>query len=148
MPRSERPPRPRRAVVLLPRVYDLASRGLLGLVFLSSGVNRLIESGPFVEALSGAGLPVPEALNLATATVELVGATCIVLGLRVWAASMALALYTLPFAFVLHALPAQENTAQGLLFARELAVTGGLILLAGVHRDDPRGDHSGESSAG
>ena len=33
----------------------------------------------------------------------------------------------------------------GLLFARELAVAGGLILLAGVHREDPRRPVLGES---
>jgi uncharacterized membrane protein YphA (DoxX/SURF4 family) len=138
MPRSTRRFADRRTVVL-PRPYDLAARGLVALVFFASGVNRVFEPAPAVEALSGAGLPAPEVLNAATAAVELVGAACLVLGLRVWAAALALALYLIPFAFVLHALPAQENALHGLLFARELAIVGALVLIAGVHRTDPRG---------
>ena len=145
MPREFGPPRRRRRVVLLPRVYDLIARGLIALVFVGSGVRRLTDAGGPVEALAGAGLPAPEALNAVTAVLDIVGGTCLLLGFRVWLVAMAMALYVVPFAFVLHALPGKENAMHGLLFARELAVAGGLILLAGVHREDPRRPVLGEA---
>ncbi|MFN2432397.1 MAG: DoxX family protein [Gemmatimonadota bacterium] len=126
--------RPRR----MPPAYDAIARALLALPFLASGASRLLDARPFVEALSGAGLVFPDEINYVSAAVELAGALCLVLRVRVWVASTALYLYLLPFAFVLHGLPAQESAAHGLLLARDLAVAGGLVLLAGVHRHDRR----------
>ncbi len=120
--------------VRVPAAYDRAGRALLAIPFLDAGAGRLLAPQPFIEALSGAGLPFAVGLNYASAAVELAGGVLLVVGVQVWAAALALFLYTLPVAFVLQGLPAQESPAHGSGLARSLAIAGGLLLAAAIHR--------------
>lgn len=123
----------------IPRVYDAAGRVLLALPFLSAGVVRLARSTRSIEELAGAGLAFPAVLNYAFAAVELAGGMSLALGYRVWAAAVALIVYLLPLTFLVNVLPAHEHPSQLLRLLRDLAVAGGLVLAAGLHRR-PAGD--------
>jgi len=120
----------------IPLAYDLGARALLALPFLAWGLWRLTAAEAAIEALSGAGLAFPGAINYASAGIELMGGVFLVLGFQVWATAAVLILYLLPVTFLVHGLPAHEDPAQALQVLRDLALAGGLLLLAGVHRRD------------
>lgn len=118
----------------LPFAYDLVGRALLALPFLSAGLSRLLHPQAAIETLSGAGLAYPEALSYAAAAIELIGGACVLIGFQVWTACVALVVYLVPATFVLHGLPAHESPAHAGEALRGMAIAGGLLLLAGVHR--------------
>lgn len=131
---SPSPVTPRALALRVPPAYDRAGRALLAIPFLDAGAGRLLAPQPFIEAFSGAGLPFAAGLNYASAVVELAGGALLVVGVQVWAAALALFLYTLPVTFVLQGLPAQESGTHASALARSLAIAGGLLLAAAIHR--------------
>ncbi|HEY7460868.1 MAG TPA: DoxX family membrane protein [Gemmatimonadota bacterium] len=122
----------------LPALYALASRGLVALFFFGDGLLKVVRPDRAVEGLSGMGLSFPVELNYLGAVIEIGGALCLLTDVRVWAASLLLALYLLSASFLKHVPVANAQPAQLLEVLRDAAVAGGLILLAGVHRHGRR----------
>jgi uncharacterized membrane protein YphA (DoxX/SURF4 family) len=123
----------------VPALYDRLSRGLYAAFFLIDGLAKIVHSERAIEGLSGMGLGYPELLNYAGAAIELAGALCLLTGFQVWAAALVLALYKLPASFLTYAATARVHPSHLLLLFRDLAFAGGLVLLAGLHRQPRRG---------
>ena len=124
---------PRMITTLLDsRVLWFLARLLLAVVFLSSGLAKLLAWDNSVAEMQAAGLQPPVLFNIASAVVLLGGALCLLLDRLLWLGSGALAVFMLLTIVIVHTFwkhGAEQQLA--LFFALEhLSVVGGLICAA------------------
>jgi putative oxidoreductase len=112
----------------------LVGRILLAAMFVVSGYGKI---GPgfagTVGYINSVGLPLPQALAVAAIILELVAGIALIVGFKTRWAALALALFCLATAFLFHnywAMPAAQQAMQQILFMKDLAIAGGLLLLA------------------
>lgn len=111
-------------------------RILLALMFVLSGFDKLTNvqgTAGYITAV--AGLPLPAVLAVLAGLLELVAGLAIVTGFAARWAALALAAFTLVASFLFHpfwTVPAEQQMVQQLLFMKNLAVTGGLLILAAL----------------
>lgn len=110
---------PNNSVLLLGRI-------LLAVLFIVSGYGKLV-GGPanFAGALGHMGFPAPLFFAWATTALEFLGGLAILVGVATRPVAVALALFCLATAFVVH-LPADQMTP----FMKNLGLAGGFLLLA------------------
>lgn len=112
---------------------SLLGRLLLAALFLPAGIGKLTGFSGTIGYISSAGLPFPELGAVAALLVEVLGSVALVIGLGTRPAALALAVFTLVASFFFHgywAVPADQQTVQQLLFFKNVAVAGGLLILA------------------
>ena len=111
----------------------LAGRILLGLLFVFSGLAKILGFHGTVGYIAAKGLPMPETAAVITILVELGGGLCVMSGFHSRVAAVGLAVFTLLAALIFHnfwaAAPAQFN-AQYVNFMKNVSITGGMLLLA------------------
>jgi putative oxidoreductase len=110
----------------------VAARVLLALMFILAGYSKFTGLEGTAGYIASKGLPLATLLAFGAATLELVGGLALALGLQARVAAGALALFTLVATFVFHnfwALPADQAFVQQLMFMKNLAVTGGLLMV-------------------
>jgi putative oxidoreductase len=113
----------------------LAGRLLLAAVFLPAGIAKLGDLAGNIAYTASGGLPgwfVFPALAL-----EILGGLAILVGWQTRWAALGLAVFTLAAGVLYHYFPAQglepaEAFVQMLLFQKNLAIAGGLFVLAGL----------------
>jgi putative oxidoreductase len=110
----------------------LAGRILLSLVYAANGFGLIGAFSDVTAIMAAKGVPIPDALLLATIALWLIGSAYLILGWTACPAVMILFLVTIPVAFVFH----QPWTADAAQFPNELnhfvknlAILGGLLLL-------------------
>ncbi len=111
----------------------LAGRILLAFLFLPAGIGKLIGFAGTVGYIQSVGLPLPEVAAILATVLELLGGLALVLGFRVRIVAVVLALFTLAATFFFHAywsVPAEAKMVTRLLFNKNIAVMGGLLVLA------------------
>ena len=104
----------------------LAGRILLAVIFIVSGVGKLGAYAGTQAYMASQG--VPGTLLPLVIALELGGAAMIVAGWRTRLAALALAAFTLAAALIFHADFAER--IQQIMFLKNLAIAGGLLLLA------------------
>jgi putative oxidoreductase len=112
---------------------DLAGRLLLVALFLPAGIGKLTGFAGTVGYISSVGLPLPSVAAALAAVVEIGGALALLFGFGTRIAALALAGFTLVASFFFHAywaVPADQAFVQQLMFFKNVAVTGGLLVLA------------------
>lgn len=112
---------------------SLAGRLLLALLFLPAGISKIGGFDGTVGYIASAGLPLPQLGAILAILVEVGGGAALVLGLWTRFAALALALFTLVATFAFHnfwAMPENMAMMQQLMFFKNLAVVGGLLMLA------------------
>lgn len=112
---------------------DLAGRLLLVALFLPAGIAKLTGFAGTVGYISSVGLPLPSVAAALAAVVEIGGALALLFGIGTRIAALALAGFTLVASFFFHAywaVPADQAFVQQLMFFKNVAVTGGLLVLA------------------
>lgn len=110
----------------------LVGRVLLALMFLDAGYGKIGGFAGTAGYITSKGLPLPEVLAAATLALELLGGLLLVIGWKARWAAAALALFTVLASVIFHnywALPEAQQMMQKLLFLKNLAVTGGLLLI-------------------
>lgn len=109
------------------KLTDVAARVLLGLIFLVAGFGKL---GAGYEGTAGYmdSMGVPGSLLPLVIILEIAGGLMVIAGLKTSWAALALAIFTLVSAFIFHFNFADQ--IQSIMFMKNLAITGGLILLA------------------
>jgi putative oxidoreductase len=110
----------------------LVGRILLILLFLDSGYGKIGGFEGTVGYIGSKGLPMPQVLAGAALVVELVAGAMVVIGWKTRWAAAALVVFTLIATFVFHnywSMPAAQQMMQKLMFLKNLAVIGGLLLL-------------------
>lgn len=113
----------------------LTGRLLVASLFLPAGISKLTGFAGTVGYIQSVGLPMPEVGAVLALVVEIAGALMLVAGYRTRVAALALAVFTLVANVFFHAYWAAPEAArmmQSLLFNKNLAVAGGLLVLAGL----------------
>ncbi len=111
----------------------LVGRILLGLIFVLSGFAKLSGFDGTVGYIASKGLPMPQLLAALTIVVELGGGLALMAGFFTRQAVVALAGFSLLTAIVFHnfwAAPQAEQMGQQINFMKNLAIAGGMLVLA------------------
>ena len=113
----------------------LVGRILLAAMFLMAGYGKIGGFAGTVGYISSVGLPAPQVLAAAAVVVELVGGALLLIGWKARWAALALAGFTVMASVLFHnywAMPAAQQMVQQLMFAKNIAVTGGLLMVAAL----------------
>ena len=111
----------------------LAARLLFVLLFLPAGIGKLTGFSGTVGYISSVGLPLPTLAAALALVVEIVGGLALLAGFGTRIAALVLAAFTLIASFFFHnywGVPAEQAFVQQLLFFKNMAVVGGLLVLA------------------
>ncbi len=114
----------------------LASTGriLLSLIFIGAGLSKIADFSATAAMMAAKGLPaVPLLLTLAIA-LEVGGGLAVLSGAGARPAALALALFLVPATILFHgfwAVEGPEHAVQQINFMKNLAIIGGLLVLAG-----------------
>ncbi len=111
----------------------LIGRLLLAWLFLPAGISKISGFAGTVGYAASAGLPMPEIGTAVGLVVEIVGGLALIFGFGTRWAALVLALFTLVASFFFHnywTLPADQQMMQSLMFYKNVAITGGLLVLA------------------
>ena len=136
-------------------LYTLVGRVLLGVLFLPAGLMKLMGFAGTAGYIASAGLPLPEVGAAIAIVVEIGGGAALLAGFHARLAAQVLAVFTLVATVCFHnfwAVPAEQAFVQQLMFFKNIAVIGGLLMLAAhgagawsldakAHADDAAHDH-------
>jgi putative oxidoreductase len=112
---------------------SLAGRLLMAFLFLPAGISKIFGFAGTVGYIGAMGLPAPTLAAIAAILIEVVGGAALVLGFYTRFAAIALAVFTLIASVVFHAfwaVPADQAFMTQLLFFKNIAVIGGLLMMA------------------
>lgn len=110
----------------------LLGRFLLALLFVVGGFSKIGGFDGIVGYIGAKGLPVPQLLAVGTIVLEIVAGLALIAGLKARWAAAALAVFTLLATLLFHnywAMPAEQQRIQYLLFSKNIAVIGGLLMV-------------------
>jgi putative oxidoreductase len=111
-------------------------RVVFAVIFISSGLEKIMDLPSTAAAIGSKGLPMPSVLAAATAALELGGGLLIVLGWQTRPVALALALFTLVAAYFFHDfwhMPQGAERADAMIHAlKNLSIFGGFLILAAV----------------
>lgn len=110
-------------------------RLLLAWLFLDAGWSKVVAPEITAAFMATAGLPDSSLLAFCVGAFELLTAVLIAIGWHARTAAAALASFTLIATFLYHnywSAPTEQQFVQQLLFNKNIAVIGGLILLASL----------------
>lgn len=111
----------------------LVGRLLLSLLFLPAGFSKLTGFAGTAGYIASKGLPMPEVGAVIAIVVELLGSAALILGFGTRIAAVVLAVFTLGASVFFHnywAMPADQAFVNQLMFFKNIAVIGGLLVLA------------------
>ena len=109
--------------------------GRLGLaaLFLPAGIGKITGFSGTVGYIASVGLPLATLGAILALVVEVVGGLALILGYKTRIAALVLAVFTLVAAFFFHAfwsVAPDQAFVQQLLFWKNVAIAGGLLVLA------------------
>ncbi|MCV2870062.1 DoxX family protein [Defluviimonas sp. WL0002] len=104
----------------------LAARIMIAAMFLVAGIGKLGDVAGFTGYMTSAG--VPAILAWPVILLEIAGAAALVAGFQTRIAALALAGFTIMAGALYHLQPADQM--QMIMFYKNLAITGGLLMLA------------------
>lgn len=110
----------------------LVGRLLLAYMFIVAGWGKLGGFDGTVALIASKGLPLPTVLAAATVALELAAGIALAIGFKARFAALALAAFTVVATLIFHAywaVPADQVRIQQLMFNKNLAVIGGLLLV-------------------
>jgi len=110
----------------------LLGRFLLALLFVVGGFSKIGGFDGIVGYIGSKGLPLPQLLAVGTIVLEIVAGLALIAGLKARWAAAALAVFTVLATFLFHnywAMPEEQQRIQYLLFSKNIAVVGGLLMV-------------------
>ena len=111
----------------------LVGRLLLALLFLPAGISKIGGFVGTVGYITSKGLPMPSVAAAIAIVVEVGGSLALIAGFGTRWAALALAAFTFVASFFFHnfwGVPAEQAMVQQLMFFKNIAVVGGLLVLA------------------
>lgn len=114
-------------------VFALVGRILMAFLFIPAGLSKLSGFDGAVGYAGSVGMPLPTIAVGIGLVIEVVGGLALLLGWGTRWAALILAFFTLVASFFFHAywgLPADQASVQQLLFTKNVAVVGGLLVVA------------------
>ena len=115
--------------------FAVAGRFLLALLFVMAGFSKIGGFAGTVGLMASKGMPAAEVLAVLTIVLEIGGGLALMFGWRARWAALALALFTLVASFILHnfwAMPEAQKLMQQLMFMKNLAIVGGLLMVVAL----------------
>jgi len=112
-----------------------AGRVLLALMFVMAGFSKLGNIGGTAAYIASGGLPMPTVLAVLVGLLELIAGLALAVGYKARWAALALGIFTLLASVLFHpfwAVPADKAMVQQLLFMKNLAVAGGMFIVAAL----------------
>ncbi|BCG89160.1 MULTISPECIES: DoxX family protein [unclassified Mesorhizobium] len=109
-------------------VTILLGRILLAVIFLLSGFGKLTAISGTAAYFGGLGLPAPTATAVIVGLIELLGGLAVLVGFQTRLAAWVLAVFTVATGLVAHT--GWADQMQMIQFLKNLAITGGFLLLA------------------
>ncbi|WP_217577622.1 DoxX family protein [Mesorhizobium sp. GbtcB19] len=106
----------------------LLGRILLAVIFLLSGFGKLTAISGTAAYFGGLGLPLPTVTAVVVGLIELLGGVAVLVGFQTRIAAWVLAIFTIATGLVAHT--GWADQMQMIQFLKNLAITGGFILLA------------------
>ena len=113
----------------------VAGRILLALMFVMAGFSKLGNIAGTAGYIASAGLPMGTALAWATGLFEVAAGLALAVGFYTRWAALLLGLFTLLASVLFHkfwAVPADQQFVQQLMFIKNLAVAGGMFMVAAL----------------
>ena len=111
----------------------LAGRLLIALMFIPAGFSKITGFAGTVGYIGSVGLPLPTVAAVAAIVLEIGAGLALVFGIGTRLAALALALFTAVASVLFHAywsVPAAQQMVQQLMFFKNIAIVGGLLILA------------------
>ena len=111
----------------------LIGRIMLAVLFLPAGLSKIGGFAGTAGYIASKGLPLPEVGAAIAIAVEVFGGLALILGLGTRWASLILAVFTVIAGVIFHnfwAMPAEQQMVQQIMFMKNIAIAGGLLLLA------------------
>ena len=111
---------------------SLIGRILLASLFLVSGYDKIGAFAGTVGYIGSKGLPLPQVLAAATIGLEVLGGLLLVIGWKARWVALALAAFTIAATLLFHnywTMPEAQRFVQKLMFLKNLAIAGGLLLI-------------------
>lgn len=111
----------------------LLGRLLIAAMFLPAGISKLSGFAGTVGYITSVGLPMPAVGATLAILVEILGSAALIAGFGTRAAALVMALFTLSASYFFHpfwAVPAEQAFMVSLLFYKNIAIIGGLLILA------------------
>ncbi len=108
------------------------ARVLLAAMFILAGFSKFGNLQGTAGYIASGGLPMASVLAFLVASLEVVGGLALAVGFQARIAAAALAGFTLLATFLFHnfwAMPAEQAFVQQLMFMKNLAVVGGLLMV-------------------
>jgi putative oxidoreductase len=111
----------------------IAGRVLLALMFVMAGFSKLGNIAGTAGYIASVGLPMATALAVLTGVFELVAGLALAVGFQTRWAALSLGVFTLLASVLFHkfwAVAADQQFVQQLMFMKNLAVAGGMFMVA------------------
>jgi len=107
------------------KYVQVAARILIALLFLYSGVGKILAPAVIIGAITHVGLPLPQVSYVVALVVELGVALAFAFGFKTRVTALVLAVYCVLTAALFHFEP--SNPMQMIQVLKNLAITGGLL---------------------
>jgi len=113
----------------------LTGRILLAALFIPAGISKIVGFEDTVGYIASVGLPLATLAAITAIVVELIAGLALLVGYRIKLAAVILAVFTLVATVLFHnfwAMPADQAYMQQLMFMKNIAVVGGLLMVAAL----------------
>ena len=110
----------------------LTGRILLAALFIPAGISKIVGFEGTVGYIASVGLPLATLAAITAIVVELIAGLALLVGYRIKLAAVILAVFTLVATVLFHnfwAMPADQAYMQQLMFMKNIAVVGGLLMV-------------------
>jgi putative oxidoreductase len=108
-------------------LLQLLARILLSLIFLWSGLQKILHFSSTRQFMAQTGMPWTRLLLAGAIVVEIGGGLCLFLGFKAKWAALIIALYLIPTTLIFHG--HFSDQAQFVQFLKNLAIIGGLLMV-------------------
>ncbi len=114
------------------RYASVAGRALLALIFVLSGFGKIFDWSGTAAYMAAKGMPLIPLFLAGAIAVEVLGGLSVLLGFQARWGALALFLFLVPTTLIFHnfwALADMERRIQMIMFLKNLAIMGGLLLV-------------------
>lgn len=108
------------------KYIPLVARAFLAVIFLRSGISKILGFAGTAEMMGSVGLPIPEVLLVGTIAFQILGGLSVLLGYKVRIGAILLILFLIPATLVFHN-PTNPDELNN--FFKNLSLIGGLLMV-------------------
>jgi putative oxidoreductase len=116
--------------------FVLSGRVLVSVIFVLSGLTKIVDWNSNAQYMASAGLPLIPLLLIAASITEVAGGLSVLLGWKARWGALLLFLYLIPVTLIFHNFwdySGIEMQTQLVNFLKNLSIMGGLLLVAAYH---------------